>query len=196
MNFILFYMFALCCVFKFLFSKLFLKFMSTLMNFKWSLNVFLKNIFCWFYKKLYSTEGKMKFDKIEGHCSNRRVILSEKITMHSLCNLHFWSMSDYLPASAVHHAAAPMLLYRTGVKAFIVMLWEHQSRRTWIGTKFSKSSTPLRGITDKWNPNPGLHFMCHIPEKKEYFLKFLVESWLRNTIGISGQLQCEHNHLI
>ena len=35
------------------------------------------------------------------------------------------------------------VLYRLGVSTSIVMLWEHQSGRAWIGTKFSKWSTPL-----------------------------------------------------
>ena len=34
------------------------------------------------------------------------------------------------------------VFHRAGVNASIVMLWEHQSRRTRIGTKFSKTSTP------------------------------------------------------
>ena len=38
--------------------------------------------------------------------------------------------------------------------------------------------------------------MSYLPEKKEYFLKFLLESRLQNTIGMSGQLQCERNHLM
>ena len=44
---------------------------------------------------------------------------------------------------------APILavLYRVGVNTSIVLLWETQSRRAWIGTKFRKSSTPLVILT-------------------------------------------------
>ena len=66
MNFIPFYMLVLYLYFKkILLEKLFLKFMSTLMNFKWSLHAILKNGFHLFYKKLCPIDRKVKFNKME-----------------------------------------------------------------------------------------------------------------------------------
>ena len=50
-----------------------------------------KIIFLSIYEKLCPIGGKVKFDKMEGYCSNRTGILSEKITMYSLCNLFIYT---------------------------------------------------------------------------------------------------------
>ena len=56
------------------------------------------------------------------------------------CNVKVWKSTE---CSIVQSLA---VLYRVCLNISIVLLWEIQSRQTWIGTKFRKSSTPMGSV--------------------------------------------------
>ena len=71
-----------------------------------------KTVFDYFTEKLCPIDGKVKFNKMKSYCNSHAGILSEKITMHCLCNVFicvYLGLSSNLFSSTVHRAEAPEL---------------------------------------------------------------------------------------